>query len=120
LPNVLVQRDTSHMPKSHAHAVSFRVVLRQFALLGQPLRVVILQRLARAPTSAGELARGMPVTRTAVVQHLKLLEAAGLVAASTQGRKRIYRLAPMGLAPLRRWLDAHMGTAGKACQSSQE
>jgi DNA-binding transcriptional ArsR family regulator len=66
------------------------------------------QRLARAPMSAGELARGMPVTRTAVVQHLKRLESAGLVAASAAGRKRIYRAAPMGLAPLRRWLEAHM------------
>ena len=112
MPNVLVQGDTSNMAKSHAHAASFREVLRLFALLGHPLRVVIFQRLARAPTSAGELARGMPVTRTAVVQHLKLLEAAGLVAASAEGRKRIYRVAPAGLAPLRQWLDVHMGKRG--------
>jgi len=100
------------MAKSHAHAASFREVLRLFALLGHPLRVVIFQRLARAPMSAGDLARGMPVTRTAVVQHLKRLESAGLVAASAEGRKRIYRVAPMGLAPLRQWLEAHMGKRG--------
>lgn len=98
------------MPKSHAHAASFREILRLFALLGHPLRVVILQRLARAPKSAGELARTMPVTRTAVVQQLKLLETAGLVAAATEGRKRVYRVAPLGLAPLRQWLDLHMGS----------
>ena len=95
------------MAKSRAHAAGFRDVLRLFGLFGHPLRVVIFQRLARAPMSAGELARSMPVTRTAIVQHLKLLEAAGLVAASSQGRKRIYRVAPTGLAPLVRWLEQH-------------
>lgn len=97
------------MPRSHAHAASFREILRLFALLGHPLRVVILQRLSRAAMSAGELARTMPVTRTAVVQHLKLLEASGLVAAAAEGRRRVYRIAPKGLAPLRQWLDVHMG-----------
>jgi DNA-binding transcriptional ArsR family regulator len=52
----------------------------------------------------------MPVTRTAVVRHLKLLEAAGLVAAAAEGRKRVYRVAPRGLTPLRQWVDLHMGT----------
>lgn len=101
------------MPKSHAHAASFREILRLFALLGHPLRVVIFQRLARAPKSAGELAHGMPVTRTAVVQHLKLLESAGLVTASANGRKRIYRIAPAGLAPLHQWLVMHVGNSGR-------
>jgi DNA-binding transcriptional ArsR family regulator len=96
------------MAKSRAHAAGFRDVLRLFGLFGHPLRVVIFQRLARAPMSAGELARSMPVTRTAIVQHLKLLEAAGLVAASSQGRKRVYRVVPTGLAPLVRWLEQHM------------
>lgn len=97
------------MSRSHAHAASFREILRLFALLGHPLRVVILQRLSRAAMSAGELARTMPVTRTAVVQHLKLLEASGLVAAGAEGRKRVYRIAPKGLTPLRQWLELHMG-----------
>jgi DNA-binding transcriptional ArsR family regulator len=95
------------MAKSHAHTSRFRDVLRLFGLFGHPLRVVIFQRLARAPMSAGELARSMPVTRTAIVQHLKLLETAGLVAASPQGRKRIYRVAPTGLQPLVWWLEQH-------------
>ncbi len=96
------------MAKSRAHAAAFRAVLRLFGLFGHPLRVVIFQRLARAPMSAGELARRMPVTRTAIVQHLKLLETAGLVAASPQGRKRIYRVVPTALEPLVWWLEQHL------------
>src|ERR1700729_4037099 len=99
------------MAKSRAHSAGFRGVLRLFGLFGHPLRVVIFQRLARVPMSAGELARSMPVTRTAIVQHLKLMEAAGLVAASSQGRKRIYRVTPTGLAPLLQWLEQHTGGA---------
>ena len=99
------------MAKSRAHSAGFRDVLRLFGLFGHPLRVVIFQRLARVPMSAGELARSMPVTRTAIVQHLKLMEAAGLVAASSQGRKRIYRVTPTGLAPLLQWLEQHTGGA---------
>jgi DNA-binding transcriptional ArsR family regulator len=97
------------MAKSHAQAARLTQVLRLFAMFGHPLRVVIFQRLARAPMSAGELAGTLPVTRTAVVQHLKLLESAGLVAASFQGRRRIYRVRPRGLAPLRSWLSRHSG-----------
>jgi predicted transcriptional regulator len=96
-----------HKPKSHARSVALREVLRLFALLGHPLRVVILQRLARAPMSAGELARTLPVTRTAVVQHLKLLESAHLLQSIARGRQRIYRAQPKGLVPLSRWLTQH-------------
>jgi DNA-binding transcriptional ArsR family regulator len=64
------------MAKSHANAGTLREVLRVFALFGHPLRVVIFQRLAATPMTAGELARGLPISRTAIVQHLKLLESA--------------------------------------------
>jgi DNA-binding transcriptional ArsR family regulator len=97
------------MAKSHAHAADFRAVLRVFALFGHPVRVVIFQRLARSPMTAGELAQTLPVSRTAVVQHLKRLEAAQLVASSAQGRRRIYQIDRRGLAPLTRWLKRHSG-----------
>jgi predicted transcriptional regulator len=96
-----------HKPKSHARSAALREVLRLFVLFGHPLRVVIFQRLARAPMSAGELARTLPVTRTAVVQHLKLLESAHLLQSFARGRQRIYRVQPRGLAPLSRWLTQH-------------
>jgi predicted transcriptional regulator len=103
------------MAKSHSHAFRFRQVLRLFELLGHPIRVVILQRLARLPGTAGDLERGLPISRAAIVQHLKLMESAGLVASSPNGRKRIYRVQPRGLAPLHRWLtliDSHSWPSG--------
>jgi DNA-binding transcriptional ArsR family regulator len=79
-----------------------------FALFGHPVRVVIFQRLARVPMTAGELAQSLPISRTAVVQHLKLLQAAGLVDASPDGRRRIYRTHPKGLVPLNRWVRQYL------------
>ena len=52
----------------------------------------------------------LPISRTAIVQHLKLLEAAGLVGASVQGRRRVYGVQAEGLAPLARWLAEHSRT----------
>jgi DNA-binding transcriptional ArsR family regulator len=92
------------MAKSHAHAARLRQVLRLFSLFGHPIRVIIFQRLARTPGTAGDLARSLPISRTAVVQHLKLLEAARLVDAAFQGRRRVYCVRPDGLEPLVRWL----------------
>jgi DNA-binding transcriptional ArsR family regulator len=96
------------MAKSHANGAAFRSVLRLFALFGHPVRLVIFQRLAGMPMTAGELARSLPISRTAVVQHLKLLEAARLVDASADGRKRIYRIRPKGLVPLDLWARQYL------------
>jgi DNA-binding transcriptional ArsR family regulator len=93
------------MAKSHAHAAAFRRLLKTLDLLGYPIRVVILQRLSNTPMTAGELARSVPIKRTAIVQHLKSLEAARLVDATMKGRRRVYGVRPEGFQPLRRWLD---------------
>src|SRR4029453_7356538 len=93
------------MAKSHASAAQLRQGLRLFALFGHPIRVIIFQRIARTPGTAGELATNLPVSRTAIVQHLKLLESAKLVDAITEGRRRVYRIQPKGLAPIAKWLD---------------
>jgi DNA-binding transcriptional ArsR family regulator len=95
------------MAKSHARAAQFRQVLRVLSLFGRPIRVVIFQRLARTPSTAGELARALPISRTAVVQHLKRLEAGRLVDAFSDGRRRVYCVRPEGLQPLVRWLTQH-------------
>lgn len=92
------------MPRSHAQAREFRQVIRLFALLGHPLRVVILQRLARQPATAGVLASQLPVSRVAVVQHLKQLERAGLVRGVRLARSKLYQVRPGCLQPLVRWL----------------
>jgi len=95
------------MARSHAHATEFRQVLKLFALFGHPLRTIIFQRLARTPMTAGELARTLPITRTAIVQHLKRMEASHLVEAVADGKMRRYRILSQGLFPLAQWLKRH-------------
>ena len=69
------------------------------------MRQAIVERLADGPMSVGELAARLPVTRPAVSQHLKVLKEAKLVSDEAQGTRRIYRLDPAGLGPIRQWLD---------------
>ena len=76
-----------------------------FAALAEPMRVAIVERLAERPMAVGELAAGLPVTRPAVSQHLKVLREARLVFDHAQGTRRIYSLDPAGLGPIREWLD---------------
>jgi DNA-binding transcriptional ArsR family regulator len=78
-----------------------------FKLFGVPLRLVVFQRVARRPSTASELARELPITRPAVVQHLTLLKQHGLVEAQARGRDRVYRATRTGLAPLREWLERY-------------
>jgi DNA-binding transcriptional ArsR family regulator len=61
--------------------------------------------LAEQPSSVTDLARDLPVTRSAVSQHLKVLREAGLVADTPAGKQRIYRVRPEGIAALRTDLD---------------
>jgi len=62
-------------------------------------------RLAERPQAVGELAAGLPVSRPAVSQHLKVLKDAGLVAEQAVGTRRIYRLDATGVVALRDQLD---------------
>src|SRR5262245_30923288 len=73
--------------------------------LGDPTRRTIFELLVEHPSSVGELARALPVTRPAVSQHLKVLKDAGLVADTRAGKHRIYRVDRDGLAALRAELD---------------
>ncbi len=65
----------------------------------------LFERLSRAPSSVADLARDLPVSRPAVSQHLTCLKDAGLVTDTAEGTRRIYRIDPAGLGPLRAWLD---------------
>jgi DNA-binding transcriptional ArsR family regulator len=67
--------------------------------------MAIFARIAERPRPVGELARGLPVSRPAVSQHLRVLKEAGLVIDEPQGNRRIYRADPDGLAALRAQLD---------------
>ena len=75
------------------------------AALADPTRRKIFERLKRGPSPVGVLAEGLPVSRPAVSQHLKVLKEAGLVSEEQEGARRIYRIDPEGLGQLRRWLD---------------
>lgn len=76
-----------------------------FAALADPTRRSVLERLAQGPRSVSEVAHGMPVSRPAVSQHLKVLRDAGLVTVERQGRRQVYEARREGLAELRTWLD---------------
>ncbi|MCF6101663.1 Helix-turn-helix domain-containing protein [Mesorhizobium muleiense] len=80
-------------------------VNNSWTALGDPTRRTIFELLVEHPRSVTELARALPVTRSAVSQHLKVLKEAGLVAATPDGKHRIYRVEPDGLAALRTELD---------------
>ena len=73
--------------------------------LSDPTRREVFERLRAGPRSVGALARGLPVSRPAVSQHLKALKGAGLVTDRPEGTRRVYYIDPQGLGELRRWLD---------------
>ena len=73
--------------------------------LGDPTRRAILERLADSPRSVGDVARGLPVSRPAVSQHLRVLREAGLVSERREGTRRVYRVDPKGLGELRSYFD---------------
>ena len=81
------------------------MALEGFAALSDPTRRQIFDRLSRKSLSVGELAEGLPVTRPAVSQHLKVLKDAGLVIVRTEGTRNIYRVDPRGVAAMRDYLD---------------
>jgi DNA-binding transcriptional ArsR family regulator len=82
-----------------------------WSALGDPTRRAIFERLVERPRAVGELAVGLPVSRPAVSQHLKVLKDAGLVADQPAGNRRIYRVSPDGLAELRADLDRFWSSA---------
>ena len=77
-----------------------------FDALGDPTRRTIFERLAAGPSAVGEIASGLPVSRPAVSQHLRVLREAGLVTESAEGTRRIYRVDPRGIGVVRDMLDA--------------
>ena len=91
-------------------------------LLGDPTRRAIFELLARRPSTVGELAQQLPITRSAVSQHLRVLKDGGLVMSRAEGTRRIYRLNPDGVTALRAYLDRVWAEAltafGKAAQAA--
>ena len=76
-----------------------------FVALADPTRRRVFELLARKSLSVGELAAGLPVSRPAVSQHLKVLKAAGLVTDQADGTQRFYRVDPRGIEAMKTYLD---------------
>jgi len=79
--------------------------LAGFDALADPTRRAVFERVAERPRAVGEIADGLPVSRPAVSQHLKVLKQAGLVSDRRDGNRRIYTLDPTGVGELRSYLD---------------
>jgi DNA-binding transcriptional ArsR family regulator len=93
---------------------------RAFAALADPTRREVFERLADGPRAVGELAEGLPVSRPAVSQHLKVLKEAGLVVDRAEGARRVYQIDPKGLGQLRAWLDRFWDVALEAFRAEAE
>jgi DNA-binding transcriptional ArsR family regulator len=76
-----------------------------FHAIGDPTRRHILEELRRGPKAVNDLAAGLPISRPAVSQHLKILLDAGLVAVRASGTKRLYTTNDAGFTRLNIWLD---------------
>ena len=75
-----------------------------YQALADPTRRGMLARLSRAPATVSELARPFTMSLPAVMQHLQLLEASGLVRSEKKGRVRTCRIEPRALAAAAGWI----------------
>jgi DNA-binding transcriptional ArsR family regulator len=91
-----------------------------WSALGDRTRRTIFERLAERPCAVVDLAVGLPVSRPAVSQHLRVLKDAGLVVDQRAGNRRIYRVNPDGLAQLRADLDRFWSSTLAAYKAAVE
>jgi DNA-binding transcriptional ArsR family regulator len=77
--------------------------------LGDGTRRRIMERLGGGPKAVGEIADGLPVTRPAVSQHLRVLREAGLVREHREGTRRIYEIEPAGIEQVWAYLQRFWG-----------
>jgi DNA-binding transcriptional ArsR family regulator len=76
-----------------------------FQALADPTRRAMVERLSQGPASVSELARPFAMSLPAIVQHLQLLEASGLVASEKVGRVRTCRMEPQAMSLAERWIN---------------
>ena len=77
---------------------------RVFHALGDPTRVAMVERLSRGPATVSEIARPLPMSLSAVVQHLAVLEGSGLISSRKAGRVRTCRIEPAALRGAEDWV----------------
>ena len=103
LLNFLLDACSSHLILKHMPNHSARLDLT-FQALADPARRGMLARLSRAPASVSELARPLAMSLPAVMQHLQMLEASGLVRSEKKGRVRTCRIEPAAFVAAEGWM----------------
>lgn len=93
---------------------------RVLTALADPTRRSVFERLRTGPKPVAELARGLPVSRPAVSQHLAALKRARLVRERREGTRRYYAVDPAGLDELSAYLDDFWGKALAAFKTAAE
>lgn len=88
--------------------------------LSDPTRRQVLERLRGGPRAVNAIASGLPVSRPAVSQHLKVLKEAGLVEERSEGARRYYSVRREGLLEVRAWLDSFWDGALEAFKLETE
>jgi DNA-binding transcriptional ArsR family regulator len=88
--------------------------------LGDPTRRAIFERLGGGPMSVGALACGLPVSRPAVSQHLRVLKRVGLVRDRPVANRRVYSVDPGGVDALRGYFQRFWDTALRAYKEAAE
>jgi DNA-binding transcriptional ArsR family regulator len=81
------------------------------AALADPTRLAVFELVAARPRSVADITRSLPVSQSAVSQHLKVLKGAKLVRAEARGTRNIYRVDLTGVTRMRKWLDDMWGSA---------
>ena len=88
------------------HMLNYNVSLDLiFHALADPARRIIVERLSQGPASVKELAEPLAMSLPAVVQHLQVLEASGLVRSEKVGRVRTCRIEPVVLSTAEQWIS---------------
>lgn len=90
------------------------------AALADPTRRRVFEKLRTGPKPVAVIAAGLPVSRPAVSQHLRVLRNAGLVDDRAEGTRRVYFIDPRGLGQLRAWLDQFWNQSLAAFQAEVE
>ena len=90
---------------AHAGRAAMPKDSAQLAALGDPTRRQIFELVGARPRTVAEITRELPVSQSAVSQHLKVLRESRLVRAEPKGASNVYHIDPAGLGQMRAWLD---------------
>ena len=79
--------------------------MQEFAVLGDPVRLGIIEMLADRERTAGEIASAFDISGPAISRHLRVLRESGLALCRHEGQRRIYALNPQAVEGVGAWAD---------------